>query len=404
MLTTLLSAMVLFGAATNLIDLSAAFIIEGFRQQKFEDELELRVREMLRTQLADVPTRAEIDEYEQKQLERQLFVEAEAERERLAKIRERELKKASRTTLAPEAPGGTEGIAVAGEKLGEQAAFSEKVDPASAAAEAEAAKRRRKGPVGPGGMKGFKQGLEPRVARLIIAGESYHGLAFTAQGFLENCRCVRFQWSRSRDGVKFVPIPGATLPSFFATADDVGHIIRVRTPSPPLRACGRRRSRCAAPPPQVEAHPVTDDGYEGHPATAQTRPLHTMTSVLAKVHHLVDKARNPVPTAVGFVEVEHGLLVSGVRATLRILTGAISARTKTSIELGSIATSHLKVILDRTDHYRMVIEDPEKARTHHRVLQSAAPGSPEDHPAAPDVLRHHLPHAGGAGSLRAGHP
>lgn len=68
-LTTLLGAMVLFGAATNLIDISAAFVIEGFREQKFEDGLDLRIREMLRSQLSDVPTRAEIDEYELKRMQ-----------------------------------------------------------------------------------------------------------------------------------------------------------------------------------------------------------------------------------------------------------------------------------------------------------------------------------------------
>lgn len=69
------------------------------------------------------------------------------------------------------------------------------------------------------------------MARLIIAGEPFHGLTLTAQGFLENCRCVRFQWLRSRDGQKFLAVPGATLPTFFANADDLGHILRVRAGS-----------------------------------------------------------------------------------------------------------------------------------------------------------------------------
>lgn len=73
-LATLLGAMVLFGAATNLIDISAAFVIEGFREQKFEDGLDLRIRDMLRSQLSDVPTRAEIDEYELKRMQARGFL------------------------------------------------------------------------------------------------------------------------------------------------------------------------------------------------------------------------------------------------------------------------------------------------------------------------------------------
>lgn len=105
-------------------------------------------------------------------------------------------------------------------------------------------------------IKGFKRGLEPRIARLIIAGEPKHGLVLTAQGFLENCRCVRFQWYRSRDGERFVAVPGSTLPTFFATADDLGHIIR------------------------VEATPVTDEGYEGEPERADTQPLTTRPNII----------------------------------------------------------------------------------------------------------------------------
>lgn len=85
------------------------------------------------------------------------------------------------------------------------------------------------------------QGLEPRVATLVVAGDLYHGRAVTAQGFLENCRCVRFQWATSPDGKKWSRVAGATMPTFFLTFADAGSWV------------------------QVEATPVSDDGFEGKP-------------------------------------------------------------------------------------------------------------------------------------------
>lgn len=115
-LATLLGAVVLFGAATNLIDVSAAFIIEGFREQKFEDGLDLRIREMLRSQLSDVPTRAEINEYEVKRIKQFEAAEQAAmvEREKMGKLRERDLKRAKGAqgdAPLPEINGAEEGIA-----------------------------------------------------------------------------------------------------------------------------------------------------------------------------------------------------------------------------------------------------------------------------------------------------
>jgi len=153
--------------------------------------------------------------------------------------------------------------------------------------------------------------------RLLISGENFHSGSFTAQGFLENCRCVRFQWHRSRDGRSFVAVPGATLPTFYASADDLAHLLA------------------------VDAVPVTDDGFEGAPKRAFTAALATRPHVLGRVHQLFNTARG------GWTEIRDGVWVSGLRATLTLRRSVVEARTKKSIGLGSVDIPGVDVALSR---------------------------------------------------------
>jgi hypothetical protein len=320
LLSTLLGAFVLFSSATTLVDVSAAFLIEGFREQKFEDELELRIRAMLRTQLADVPTRAEVDKYEQAVLMNQLMAEgqkakARARLDRLRARAQKQVTKEQRDAVAKAAAGGP----AAG--LPSSAAAPGLAAPAEAAADGGGGAARAP----PAALAGEARSLAPRVVRLIISGDNFHSASFIAQGFLENCRCVRFQWSRSRDGRNFVPIPGATLPTFYASADDVAHIL------------------C------VDATPVTDDGFEGPPRRAYTGALSTQPSVLGRVHEMRNAAYG------GWTDIKDGVWVSGLRATIRLMRATMSCRTKASVELGDVALPGVEVTLSRSDPCGMVV-------------------------------------------------
>jgi hypothetical protein len=325
LLSTLVGAIVLFGAATALIDISAAFLIEGFREQKFEDELELRIRAMLRTQLADVPTRAEIDEYEQEALMKQLQAEAKAARKRARYDRmraraQRSIPKAAREAAAAAAGvTGKPGLPL----LPAAPAGGEEAGGGGGGEEDEGYTPVTRTPEAP--LTGTAQSLTPRVVRLLINGEPFHGSSFTAQGFLENCRCVRFQWFKSRDGVHFVEVPGATMPTFFANADDVGHLLA------------------------VDATPVTDDGFEGAPKRAYTAALCTRPFILGKVHSMVGVAKG------GFKEIRDGVWVSGVRSTLTLRRSVVEARTKKSISLGSVDLPGVDVSLSRDDPRAMTV-------------------------------------------------
>lgn len=297
---TLLTAMVLLNATSSIIDVLAAFIIEGFKEQKFEDELEIRLRDIVRSQLVDVPVRAEITEAERRQMEAQMQAEmrADAEQEKIAKAREKEARRNARMAAGAPAEAGGDG---------------EEDVPVQEAARS-------------GALVGYRRELQPRVVRLVIAGEQHHGLAMMAQGFLESCRAVRFQWYRTRDGTLWEPIVGATLPSFFATADDVG---------------------CAV---AVEAIPVTDEGYEGEPVRAETQTLSTRENVIARVKKMVAsiRAKDPKP-----VEVE--VSVSAVRSNMTITDREVTCKTLSGIDLGSLPIAGLKCVLDRVDHFRMKV-------------------------------------------------
>ena len=141
--------------------------------------------------------------------------------------------------------------------------------------------------------------------------------------------CVRVQWYRSRDGGLSAPVAGATLPSFSATADDVGCVVA------------------------VEATPVSDDGFEGEPLRAKTQPLTTLPSVLARVRKLVAQARALHP-----IEAED-VLVSGVRCVVRISDRDVACATASGIDLGALALPGMRVTLDRTDPLRMRLSQPE---------------------------------------------
>ena len=316
LLSTLVGAIVLFGAATTLIDVAAAFLIEGFREQKFEDELELRIRAMLRTQLADVPTRAEIDAYEQATLMKQLQAEAKAARRRARydRLHARALRSVPAAARQAEAKAAGQ-LAKGGPPLPSLPPMPEGGDGDTTPAEPPAYEPVARAPAAP--LAGSARSLAPRVVRLLISGENFHSGSFTAQGFLENCRCVRFQWHRSRDGRSFVAVPGATLPTFYASADDLAHLLA------------------------VDAVPVTDDGFEGAPKRAFTAALATRPHVLGRVHPLFNTARG------GWTEIRDGVWVSGLRATLTLRRSVVEARTKKSIGLGSVDIPGVDVALSR---------------------------------------------------------
>lgn len=334
-LTTILSAIVLFGAATTLVDVSAAFLIEGFREQKFEDELEMRIRTMLRTQLGDTPTRAEVDAYE---------AAAAGEQKRADGLVGRARRRAARLRArARRLITGDDRAAVAkevGHTAGAAAAARAEGAAAGAAADSGALSAIPSGPIPPvrdeyrpvarppglrdAPLGGTTSSLVPRVLRLVIAGEAYHSSGFSAQGFLEHCRVVRLQWHRTRDGVTWHPLVGATSPSFYATADDLGH--------------------CLA----VDATPVADDGFEGRAVRAVTGALGTRPSQADAVLRLASAARGG-PAGGAWVDVKDGVWVAGVRATLRLSRTRIVPRTKRSVEMGGLPVEGVLVALPRTE-------------------------------------------------------
>ena len=320
LLTTLVGAIVLFNFATTLVDVSAAFLIEGFREQKFEDELELRIRAMLRTQLADVPTRAEIDDYEKDVRLKRLKAEGQKARQkaRLDRLRTRAQKGITTEARAAAA-------AVAGERAGPvEDNFGEAPVVAASPAEADPEVEMPQG-VAATPLAGASRSLEPRVVRLVISGDNHHSSSFVAQGFLENCRCVRFQWWRSRDGRNWLPIPGATLPTFYASADDLAHIIA------------------------VDATPVTDDGFEGASRRAYTGALGTQAAMLSRVHEMRNAAYG------GYIDLKDGVWVSGLRATVRLTRVSVVCRTKASVELGAVSVPGIEVSLSRLEPCAMTL-------------------------------------------------
>lgn len=167
----------------------------------------------------------------------------------------------------------------------------------------------------PAGLKG----LEPRIETLVIAGELKHGRSVTAQGFLENCRCVRFQWATSSDGKRFTRVPGATMPTFFLTFGDLGHFV------------------------EVEATPVADDGFEGRPLKARAGPIATAKEMAAEVKRNVQEAKR---NAFLF---EEGVFVGGARAILRLRNFDVSLTSPSKMEVGAITLGGTIVVASRND-------------------------------------------------------
>ena len=149
----------------------------------------------------------------------------------------------------------------------------------------------------PGGSRpsrraGGAAATTPHVTQLVISGDPLVSTEFRAQGYLENCRCVRFQWYRSVGGSSYEPIPFAMMPTFYASADDDGCLLA------------------------VDAVPVTDDGFEGLPRRAKlTRPLRIASATLSRVRELVDEAH------AGGCTIDQGRHCKGTMTTVDSLSG-----------------------------------------------------------------------------------
>lgn len=208
-------------------------------------------------------------------------------------------------------------------------------------------------------IPGPLRGLEPRIETLVIAGEPLHGRAVTAQGFLENCRCVRFQWATSPDNKRWTRIPGATMPTFFVTFQDVNDFV------------------------QVEATPVSDDGFEGKPVRrrvpssgagffsspyaraspatlaahlphasvplpsrqirAATGPIKSSPEMIAEVK------RNVLDAKRGAFLFEDGVFVGGAKATLRLRNFDVSITSPSGADVGAITLGGTLVVPSRAN-------------------------------------------------------
>ena len=69
LLGALVTIIILSNFAQSITDITAGFMIDGFRAQKYMDDLELRIRLMLRSQLADSPVPEQVRMFEQETLE-----------------------------------------------------------------------------------------------------------------------------------------------------------------------------------------------------------------------------------------------------------------------------------------------------------------------------------------------
>jgi hypothetical protein len=148
------------------------------------------------------------------------------------------------------------------------------------------------------------------VTQLVISGDAYVSTEFRAQGYLENCRCVRFQWYRSIGGSSYEPIPFAMMPTFYACADDDGCLLA------------------------VDAVPVTDDGFEGVPRRAKLRqPLRIHSSMLSRVHTLVEEAHT------GGCTIAQGQHCKGTMTTVDDVSGQTFAALL-QLATGSVSMSY----------------------------------------------------------------
>ena len=158
----------------------------------------------------------------------------------------------------------------------------------------------------------------PTVTKLIIAGDGCASSLLRAQGYLESCRCVRFQWYSSRGGRSFEPIPFAMMPTFFATADDVGSLIA------------------------VNATPVTDDGFEGIPRRAKVGPMRLRTDTSSRVTAILETSHSEHGCWVqaglrGFSAMTHVDELSGLTLAARLHITGLSVSMELSAEAAEVA-------------------------------------------------------------------
>jgi len=237
----MVNIIVLFAVATTVVDVLAAHFINGFQEQKYEDDLETQIRRMLKSQLVDGPTRVEVEIYEQEELRKQ---KAAAEVALKALGKGKGLTRRQRKKLR--------------EKQKDDAANAElAIDVGDAAV--------------------------PNIKSLSISGvvdgmKNYHGELYVATAELEHCKYVRWQWYISEDGHDYVAVEDETNYSFYASADEAGCKIK------------------------VEAVPIGALNNEGKPKHLSTTFLLTPPVSLAKIAELKDmyesgeKVRFPVQT------------------------------------------------------------------------------------------------------------
>jgi hypothetical protein len=321
LLGALITIVVLSDAAQSVTDITAGFLINGFRSQKYMDDLELRIRLMLRSELRDSPVPEQVRMFEAETLE--LYSNRAYAASQRTRMMEMERLAAEKMTGVSEAAAAADAAAAAEAAAAAAAAAAADAPPpySSLGASLRTVVTGPPPPPAPGAAPGLAS-VVPRVAKLLIAGEPVHGAPLTAQGFLENCRCVRFQWLRSADGQTWEAIAFATLPTFFPTVDDVGCFVA------------------------VDATPVTDDGFEGGPKRARIGPLRTSPVVAERAAALVSAAREPDGCAIS-----DGITRGGSRCvlTLRSLDVSLRASARGGGELGRLPIVGTRCDLDRRD-------------------------------------------------------
>jgi len=328
LLGSLINIFIMSAVAQTLTDLTAGFLINGFRAQKYMLDLELRIRNMLRRQLADSPGLEQVRMFENSVTEMYGNRAFQASMMRRLGPPKKDSAPAVSSELAAAAAGAGFGKKDVGAAAGTQVEERQDFQSVGAAL--------RSAPVGVGrAMAGDAAGdahvedFAPRVVQLLISGQPCHGQWLTAQGYLENCRCVRFQWYRTFGGAGWEAIPFATMPSFFPTADDVGCLIA------------------------VDAVPVTDDGFEGPMQRVRIGPLTTMAEVTARVEELVEEAQHNEDIGVTF---DDGVSRAGDPGLLIVRKLDICLKAAQGhIDFGRVPTQGCRCDLDRRDPGLMTV-------------------------------------------------
>ena len=319
LLAQLITVILLSSIAQTLTDLSAGFFIDGFRAQKYMEDLEFRIRMMLRSELADSANADQIAMFQQDTME--LYSNRAYTASQQARLRAIEARSSARGPAVGDPPPHAENVVEEEEEV-------KPLESRGAMLRAQQAAPDPNKPR-PDPRAGLAAVL-PRVETLVIAGAPVHGQVLTAQGFLRNCRCVRFQWLLSRAGGAWQPVPFATLPSFVPTADDAGCLV----------AC--------------EAVPVTDDGFEGAAKRAKAGPLVTAADMTLRVAALVAAARSPDGATV-----TDGVTRGGQRAILVIRPLTVALRSPDGAdEYGSVPVPDVLVDLDRRDGRMLTVRSP----------------------------------------------